>query len=200
MHILPLLVRVIDESRERVVREVKKRLRSEQFLQQTMAQYTKTVYTLALSQVQCSDDAEDICQDVFLRLLQDDTVFSDEEHLKAWLLRVTLNRCRDFFRLAYNRRRGTLTENQTEAESPPLENDVWESVESLPPKLRAAVHLHYGEGYSCKEIAKLLKCSCAAVNSRLHRARRELKLELDYTDTQTKLEENQHEKSAQYLS
>ncbi|MBE6722569.1 MAG: RNA polymerase sigma factor [Ruminococcaceae bacterium] len=179
---------------------MKKELRSEEFLRDTMDGFTKTVYLLALSQVHRSEDAEDICQDVFLRLLQDDTFFSDEEHLKAWLLRVTLNRCRDFFRLAFNRKRDPLEENRTEKEAPPLENDVWESVDSLPPKLRAVVHLHYAEGYSCEEIAGILNCTCTAVNSRLHRARKQLKLELtDSEQTVLKPEGNQHEKSTQCL-
>lgn len=157
-------------------------LRQEEFLKETMQKFGKTVYALALSQVHRREDAEDICQDVFLRLLQDNTAFRDDEHLKAWLLRVTLNRCRDFFRSAY-RRRVSLEEREDKGcgggeDAAGLTYDVWESVEELPPKLRVAVHLYYGEGYSCGEIARIQGCTCAAAHTRLHQARRKLKLQL----------------------
>lgn len=158
-------------------------LRSEEFLQESMRKFGETVYALALSQVRRSADAEDICQDVFLRLLQDRTVFRNDEHLKAWLLRVTLNRCRDFFRLAYNSRRepledGDAQESAAGENGAEPEDDVWASVGELPPKLRSAVHLYYGEGYSCKEIARIQGCTCAAAHTRLHQARIKLKLKL----------------------
>lgn len=158
-------------------------LRSEEFLRESMRKFEKTVYALALNQVRRSEDAEDICQDVFLRLLKDRTVFRDDEHLKAWLLRVTLNRCRDFFRLAYNSRRAPLEDGDVEKSAAgesgaEPEDDVWASVDELPPKLRSVVHLYYGEGYSCKEIAKIQGCTCAAAHTRLHQARRKLKLKL----------------------
>lgn len=158
-------------------------LRSEEFLREAMRKFGKTVYALALNQMHRSEDAEDICQDVFLRLLQDRTEFRDDEHLKAWLLRVTLNRCHDFFRLAYNNHRalledGDVGENAMGENGTELEDDVWESMETLPPKMRATVHLYYGEGYSCKEIARIQRCTCAVVHNRLHQARRKLKMKL----------------------
>lgn len=154
-------------------------MRSEEFLCESMQKFGKAVYSLALSQVHRKQDAEDICQDVFLRLLEDHTEFRSDEHLKAWLLRVTVNRCHDLFRSAFNRRREPLDE-QTGVEEceDPLESDVWACIESLPPKLRAVVHLYYGEGYSCKEIAQIVGCTCAAAHTRLHQARAKLKLEL----------------------
>ncbi len=69
-----------------------------------MRTWGSTVYRLALNQTQSPHDAEDICQDVFLRLLKDATAFKDDEHLKAWLLCVAINRCRDLHRSAWKRR------------------------------------------------------------------------------------------------
>lgn len=179
---------------------MKQILRSEDFLQRAMDKFSKTVYALAFSQMHSRTDAEDICQDVFLRLLEDTTVFRDDEHLKAWLLRVTLNRCRDHFRLAFNRRRVSLKERPDAGEQEPFEDDLWVSIQTLPPKLRAVVHLYYGEKYSCTEISEILQCSCAAVHSRLHRARKILKLELTEPDTSNEEKGEQTDgKLVQYL-
>lgn len=162
-----------------------KTLRSEEFLVHAMDRYKTTVYALALSQLHNQYDAEDICQNVFLSLLKDKTEFEDENHLKAWLIRVTLNRCRDFFRLAYNRHHATMEERfGSERLETPFENDIWESVDTLPPKLRTVVHLFYGENYSAEEIAKIVGCTCAAVHARLHRARKKLKLEMGGNDNE----------------
>lgn len=67
-------------------------------MERAMRTWGSTVYRLALNQTQSPHDAEDICQDVFLRLLKDATAFKDDEHLKAWLLCVAINRCRDLHR------------------------------------------------------------------------------------------------------
>ena len=74
-------------------------LRQDDFMERAMRTWGSTVYRLALNQTQSPHDAEDICQDVFLRLLKDATAFKDDEHLKAWLLCVAINRCRDLHRL-----------------------------------------------------------------------------------------------------
>ncbi len=134
IHTLAVVKRVITESRKRKLGErMKQILRSEDFLQRAMDKFSRTVYALAFSQMHSRTDAEDICQDVFLRLLEDTTVFRDDEHLKAWLLRVTLNRCHDHFRLAFNRRRVSLEERPDAGEQEPFEDDLWASIQALPP-------------------------------------------------------------------
>ena len=76
----------------------------EAFLKQAMADWGDAVYRLALGQTRSRADAEDVYQDVFLRLLDSGTAFESPEHLKAWLLRVTVNRCRDLARSGWQRR------------------------------------------------------------------------------------------------
>lgn len=68
--------------------------RSEAFMEHAMATWGALVYRIALNQASSPHDADDIAQDVFISLLQDGTAFSNDEHLKAWLICVTVNRCR----------------------------------------------------------------------------------------------------------
>ena len=153
-------------------------MRTDAFLQAAMDRWGDSVYRLALCQLGSEADAEDVFQDVFLRLLQDETAFRSDEHLKAWLLRVTLNRCHDVYRSAWRRRTQALDDNlrTKPAEDEPLRAcELREAVESLPPKLSAVIHLYYEEGSSVEEVAQLLNCRPATVRTRMHRARKRLK-------------------------
>mgnify|MGYP000075494934 FL=1 len=149
-------------------------LRSDAFLEDAMHRWGDTVLRLALSQLRDASDAEDVFQDVFVRLLKDRTAFNDDEHLKAWLLRVTINRCRDIGRSGWKRRNEPLAERHAAlaVEAPDLlESDIWNAIGALPPDLRAVVHLHYVEGYSTEEIASALDCRPATARTWLFRAR-----------------------------
>ena len=158
-------------------------LRSDEFLSDAMERYGDAVYRLALCRLDSRADAEDVFQEVFLRLLRDTTVFRDAEHLKAWLLRVTVNCCNDLRRSAWFRRTAPL-EAAPEIAAPMLNGDdeLWQAVRALPDDLRTAVWLHYVEGYGTDEIAAMTGCRPATVRTRLHRARKRLKLELEGTD------------------
>ncbi|MDJ1649812.1 MULTISPECIES: RNA polymerase sigma factor [Gordonibacter] len=148
--------------------------RTEAFLTQAMADWGDAVYRLALSHTRSRADAEDVYQDVFLRLYNDATVFESAEHVKAWLLRVTVNRCHDLAKSGWKQR---TVELDPERDSPavPAHNaedaDVWDAVGQLPDSQRFAVHLHYVEGYSTDEVAELLGCQPATARTWLHRAR-----------------------------
>ena len=143
------------------------------------------VYRLALNQTRSPHDAEDVAQEVFLKLLDDSTSFCDGEHLKAWLIRVTINRCKELRRSVWKRR-----VDATDTASPELANleapvqelfasEVWEAVDRLPKHLRLIVHLYYFEGCPVDEIARLIRCNPSTVRTRLHRARKKLKLDLE---------------------
>lgn len=149
---------------------------TEQELSNAMKTYGDTVYRLALCRLQNTADAEDVYQDVFLRLLEQRAGRWDGEHLKAWLIRAALNRCADLGRL--RRRRGTLPLEEAADMSGPADGaaaELWDAVGRLPEKLRTAVHLFYGEGYESGEIGALLGIPAATVRSRLRRARAELR-------------------------
>ena len=146
----------------------------EAFLKQAMADWGDAVYRLALGQTRSRADAEDVYQDVFLRLLDSGTAFESPEQLKAWLLRVTVNRCRDLARSGWKRRTVAL-DPEWDAPDAAVRDDedaaVWDAVGQLPEQQRTAVHLHYVEGYSTGEIASALDCRPATARTWLFRAR-----------------------------
>ena len=155
------------------------------FVEHALDTWGGLVYRLALSQTRSPHDADDVAQDVFLKLLQDTTMFQDDEHLKAWLVRVTVNRCKELHRSAWRRRVDAMDSTSPELanlEAPAKElvtSEVWEAVHRLPKQARLIVHLHYFEGYSLDEIARITRCNPATVKTRLHRARKKLKLDLE---------------------
>lgn len=133
-------------------------------------QHGSMVYRLALATLQHRADAEDVFQDVFLRCAQQ-PAFDSEEHCKAWLIRVTVNRCRSLRRTAWFRRRASMPEN-VGASTMPEASPLTDALQQLPDHYRAIIHLHYYENYKTDEIAALLHVPPATVRTRLARARR----------------------------
>lgn len=131
--------------------------------------YFNTVYRLALTQAKSVSMAEDITQDVFLKYLQTDTVFQSEEHIKAWLIRVTINRAKSIFRSAWFRTSVPLREELTFDTQE--KSDVYFAVQELPQKYRTVIHLFYYEDMSVREIAKCLSANENTVKSLLKRGR-----------------------------
>ena len=126
--------------------------------------YKDPVYRLALSFTGSAADAEDVTQTVFIKYLETQPELEVGKE-KAWLLQVTANQCRDLWRRL--RRRATV----------PL--DEAQAVRKLKPTDRAVIYLFYYEGYSTGEIAGMLRVSQSTVTSRLHRARKKLKEQLE---------------------
>ena len=122
-------------------------------------------------------DAEDVCQTVFLKLMEQSGITPGKE--KAWLMQVTANQCRSLLRSVWRKRTEPLDEEAEEilSEQPVLQG-IWESIRKLKPKYRIVVYLFYYEGYTVKEIADILHISGTAVTTRLSRARQVLEAEL----------------------
>lgn len=139
--------------------------------------YSAAVYRLALVYLGRPADAEDVTQEVFVRLLCRAPAFTGEDHKKRWLLRVTANLCRDQLRGFWRKRVVELDEALPAA--PAEEREAARAVMSLPEQYRLPIHLHYYEGYSVAEIAGILKLGQSAVKMRLKRGRELLKLELE---------------------
>ena len=136
-------------------------------------QYKNSVFAVIYNYVQNTADAEDILQDVFLKFFSSGTEFSDEEHLKAWLLRVSINASKNHLRMVQNRRAAVLDESLPYDEKNP-EYELLFYVQKLPEKYRIPLHLYYYESYSVKEIAKILEMPLATVKIRLKRGREQL--------------------------
>lgn len=150
--------------------------------EQIIDKYADMVYRLALTEVKNKTDADDIFQEVFLRLVRNLDKLESEEHIKAWLIRVTINCSKSHFTSFWNRNvDGIPEEMQVSAESEELdaimngEHPVIGAVHKLPEKYRVVVHLFYFEDFSVQEIAKILKKSESTIKSQLHRARKILK-------------------------
>lgn len=140
-----------------------------------------TVMRVAHRYMGSMSDAEDVFQTVFMRLLKSKPRISDEEHLKAWLIRVTLNCCYDELR----KRQPTFELNEDSAIAQDEElslskTSLEQAIESLvPPIRRTVIYLYYYEGYTTNEIAKIIGEKPATVRSHLHRARNALRISLE---------------------
>lgn len=119
--------------------------------------YMDTVFRLAYSYLKCYADAEDVTQNVLLKLYQaDEKSFRSEDHIRYWLVRVAVNECKSFFRSPW-RRAEPLEQYMETLDLPSDEHeDLFRAVMALPAKYRVVIHLYYFEGYSSDEIAGLL--------------------------------------------
>lgn len=136
--------------------------------------YSDLILRLSYTYLKSTQDGEDICQTVLLKLLTEDRAFESPEHERAWVVRVAINACKDELRAF--RRRAVPLDAAAEAEAPePPRSEVLDAVMALPENYREAVYLFYYEGYSIDEIAALTGRSGAAVSAHLSRGRKKLK-------------------------
>ena len=138
--------------------------------------YLDMVYRVALNGCKNTYDADDVVQDTFLKLLKCRKPFDSDEHIRNWLIRVTINECKRFWTSPWKTRIVPLDEN---IEEPfiwePEQSALYDKVMELTPKYRETVYLYYFEDFSVKEIADILTISETAVQTRLQRARQKLK-------------------------
>lgn len=140
--------------------------------------YLITVYRLAYARTRSRQDAEDVTQEVMLKLIAHASEIKSESHLKAWLIRVTVNQSISLFRSAWRRLTLPLNEQALHDVQSQAHSQLDDALRALSPKLRVVIHLYYYERMSVKEIADALQLHPEAVKSRLHRARKALKIEL----------------------
>lgn len=144
-------------------------MRTNAEIERVVNEYATMLLRVAYSQLNNRAEAEDTVQEVLLKYMEKAPVFQSEEHEKAWLLRVTINHCKNHLASAWFRKRADLDEGIPALDNEELE--VVSAVAALPAKYRAVVHLYYFEGYSTKEIAEILHSRPNTVSSRLSRAR-----------------------------
>lgn len=146
-------------------------------IERMVREYSGMLLRLACTRLSSTSDAEDAVQDVFLKLMSSPVSFRDAGHEKAWLIQATLHRAGDFRRRAERKNLPLNEALQIPAPERLSSNgtDILAAVRSLPEKYSAVIHLHYYEGYTAKEIGKLLGLPAATVGTRLSRGREKLK-------------------------
>lgn len=140
--------------------------------------YADMLFRLSLSYVKHKEDAEDVVQDVFISYINASPAFLDENHKRAWLIKVAINKCRDMARRKSIRQSVSYDEIGEIASDNEIHNDGMEiisALQKLPENIKSAVVLHYFEGFSVAETAKILSLSASAVKMRLSRGRQMLK-------------------------
>ena len=151
-------------------------MRSEDEAARAIERYGDMVRRLCLVHLKNPADTEDIFQNVFLKYVLSPVVFESPEHEKAWLIRVTINACKDLVK-SFFRSRTVPLEELLDQPAPLSEErrEVLEAVLALPQKYRDAVYLHYYEGYTAKEIGEILHKNTNTVYTLLTRAREQLR-------------------------
>lgn len=140
------------------------------------------VYQIALMLLKNVPDAEDACQTVFRKVMEREEPFRDPEHEKAWLIVTARNECRNQLKHWWRTARADEAELEGLAWEQPEDGTLWELLLSLPEKERMAIYLHYYQGYSTQEAARLMAAKPATLRSWLSRGRGKLKTMLEATE------------------
>ncbi len=149
--------------------------------EQIIRQHADMIYRIALQNLKNPDDASDIFQEVCLSLLTKNAPLFDDVHIKHWLIRVTINKCRNLRKSVWNTRTEPLTPDFSAAKEEDL--SALELIFSLPINYRNVVYLYYFEQYTVPEISEILGKSKNTVNSQLQRARKKLREILEDGDS-----------------
>lgn len=150
-------------------------------VRESIERYTDMVYRLAFSMMKNKYDTDDIHQEVFVQYISNYATLESEEHKKAWLIRVTVNTCKNWWKSAWHRKVGSMLDGQAVAEEDvsllqwEMQHPVVEEIRKLPQKYKVVIHLFYYEEMSVKEIAEVLGLKESNVRARLTRARQKLK-------------------------
>ena len=148
---------------------------TDESVRRAVTAYSRMLLRLAMTRLPSSADAEDVVQEVFLKLLTARPQFRDAEHEKAWLIRATLHRACDMARSAERRNLPLEAAEAVPGGELPEPSPVLSAVRALPANYSAVIHLYYYEGYSIKEISQLLHLPVPTVGTRLSRGRERLR-------------------------
>ena len=151
-------------------------------VENVVREYSTMLYRVALLRLQNNADAEEVVQDTFLRLVsqaKNGMAFNDEEHLKAWLLTVAVNRGKTIINLAWNKKTEGLSSVPEMVDRKETDSYAYDYVLKLPENYRVAIDLFYYEDLPTEQIARIMKTKPATVRSYLHRGREKLKQMLE---------------------
>lgn len=151
-------------------------MRSEQEVNRAVEQYSDMIRRLCMIHLKNYADTEDIFQTVFLKYVLSSVSFENEEHEKAWFIRVTINACKDLLKSFFRSRTVSLDEiAEQSSEMPKDDREVLEAVLSLPPKYKDVVYLHYYEGYTAPQISRILGKNVNTIYTLINRSRQLLR-------------------------
>ena len=154
-------------------------MRTEQEANLAIEKYADMVRRICLVNLKNSQDTEDVFQEVFLKYILHDKEFESDAHEKAWLIRVTINACKDLLKQFFRRRVTSLEALVTEPTG--IREESWEVLDAviqLPAKYRDVIYLHYYEGYTAVEIASIFKKNENTIYTWLSRGKEQLKSSL----------------------
>ncbi len=152
-------------------------LTNEQFTD-CVRRHLDTVFRVAFNYLRSAADAEDVSQNVFLKLLKEKKPFESDSHIKNWLIRVTINECKNLVRSKWWKTESFEDYAATLTFDAPAHSDLFYAVMALPKKYRLPIYLHYYEGYSTSEVAEILKQPKNTVCTQLRRGRELLRKSL----------------------
>ncbi|WNS45964.1 sigma-70 family RNA polymerase sigma factor [Paenibacillus sp. MMS20-IR301] len=155
-----------------------------QHVMKSYEQYAEMLFRIALVHLGSREDAEEATQDTFIKLMEKAPAFQDEEHQKAWLIRVITNHCKNLLGRGWRKREVKLEGMEPAAAGNPEELAVLQLVMAMPVKYRTVIHLYYYEDYPIQKISEILRISESAVKMRLRRGRQLLKLELEGAESE----------------
>ena len=144
-------------------------------IEEIVLRYSNMLYKICIVMLCNEQDAKDAIQDTFCKYLEKRPDFANDEHEKAWLIRVATNICRDMLRSRMRHPKVSIDELADRLAAPVQKETLTELME-LPTKQKVVIYLHYVDGYSVKEIADILGITQSAVKKRLQRGREYLRL------------------------
>ena len=155
-------------------------LRTDEEITAVYNKYVDTVYRICYMLLKNEDESHDVCQNVFLKLIDCKKEFNSYEHIKAWLIVTAQNECKNILKHWWHSKRVDIDSIKDMPYSDNDDNsDVKQKLMSLPDKYRLPLYLHYYEGYSTQEIADMLGIKPSTLRTQLVTARNKLKLMLE---------------------
>lgn len=154
-------------------------MRSEQEVNRAIDLYSDTIRRICMLHLKNTADTEDIFQTVFLKYALSDVCFENNEHEKAWLIRVTINACKDLLKSFWKHTIALDEIIEQPSNISPDHKEVLEAVLSLPARYRDVVYLHFYEGYTAPEISQILHKNVNTVYTLLNRSKQMLQKKLE---------------------
>lgn len=152
-------------------------MQKEEKTKKAIEKYADMIYRIALTRCKQIENAEDIFQEVFIKYAQKSPNFQNEEHEKAWLIKVTINLSKNITNSSWIKKTTKLDDKITFETKE--ENDIFSIVNELPQNYRTVIYLQYYEGYKTKEISKLMKTKEGTIKTWAYRAREILRQKLE---------------------